>query len=167
MSSLVASGATVAEGDTSTVVPERRLLAVRRELGNGYELDDDRARIDRDAVHRYLSEESYWAKGRARGTQDVLIENAARVVGLYHDGRQVGFSRAVSDGHVQSYLADVYVLDEHRGRGLGVELVRFSVEEGPLARTKWLLHTEDAHGLYRRLGFREPDRRLLERPLPD
>ena len=85
---------------------------MRRDLGDGYELDDDPGRIDREAVHRYLSEESYWAKGRPRGIQDALIENAARVVGLYHDGRQIGFSRTVSDGHVQSYLADVYVLGD-------------------------------------------------------
>ena len=65
---------------------------------------------------------------------------------------------------MQSYLADVYVLEEHRGRGLGVELVRFSVDEGPLAATKWYLHTADAHGLYRKFGFGEPDERLMERP---
>jgi GNAT superfamily N-acetyltransferase len=136
---------------------------VKRDLGDGYELDDDRARIDREAVHRYLSEESYWAKGRLRSVQDDLIENAARVVGLYCDGRQVGFSRTHSDGHTMSYLADVYVLDEHRGRGLGVELVRFSVDEGPLARTRWYLHTADAHDLYRRFGFGKPGPRALER----
>ena len=135
---------------------------MRRDLGDGYELDDDPGRIDRDAVHGYLTG-SYWAEGRAREVQDALIENAARVVGLYCDGRLVGFSRAISDGHVQSYLADVYVLEEHRGRGLGVELVRFSVEEGPLARTKWYLHTRDAHELYRKFGFAEPSERALER----
>jgi len=135
---------------------------VRRGLGDGYELDDDPGRIDREAVHAYLTR-SYWAEGRPREVQDALIDNAARVVGLYHGGRQVGFSRAISDGHVQSYLADVYVLEEHRGRGLGVELVRFSVEEGPLARTKWYLHTRDAHDLYRKFGFEEPDERALER----
>ena len=136
---------------------------MRRELGDGYELDDDRARIDRESVHRYLSEESYWAKGRPRDAMDALIEGAARVVGLYRDGAQVGFSRAVSDGHVQSYLADVYVVEAHRGRGLGVELVRFSVDEGPLAKTRWYLHTRDAHDLYRKFGFAEPSERVLER----
>jgi GNAT superfamily N-acetyltransferase len=135
---------------------------MRRDLGDGYELDDDPARIDREAVHAYLTG-SYWAEGRPRELQDALIESAARVVGLYKDGAQVGFSRAISDGHVQSYLADVYVLEEHRARGLGVELVRFSVEEGPLAATKWLLHTADAHGLYRKLGFVDPGPTLLER----
>ena len=140
---------------------------MKRAAGDGYELDDDPARIDRDAVHRYLSEESYWAKGRPKETQDALVDGAARVVGLYHEDRQVGFARAVSDGHVQSYLADVYVLEEHRGHGLGVELVRFSVDEGPLAGTKWMLHTHDAHGLYRRFGFVEPSPTVLERPRPE
>jgi GNAT superfamily N-acetyltransferase len=136
---------------------------VKRDLGDGYELDDDPARLDREAVYRYLSGESYWAKGRARDVQDALIEGAARVVGLYLGGAQVGFTRTLSDGHAQSYLADVYVLEEHRGRGLGVELVRFSVDEGPFAGTKWFLHTSDAHDLYRKFGFAEPGDKALER----
>ena len=136
---------------------------MKRDLGVGYELDDDPARIDREAVHRYLSEESYWARGRPREVQDELIDNAARVVGLYHDERQIGFTRTLSDGHAQSYLADVYVLEEHRGRGLGVELVRFSVDEGPYVSTKWFLHTADAHDLYRKFGFAEPGPKALER----
>ena len=135
---------------------------MRRDLGEGYELDDDPERIDREAVHAYLAR-SYWAEGRPRDMQDALIANAFRVVGLYNNGQQVGFARAISDGHVQSYLADVYVLEEHRGRGLGVELVRFSVDEGSLAKTKWYLHTLDAHDLYRKFGFKEPDERALER----
>jgi GNAT superfamily N-acetyltransferase len=136
---------------------------VRRDLGDGFELDDDRARIDRTAVHRYLSDESYWASGRPRDVQDALIEFSQRVVGLYHEARQVGFSRTVTDGHVHAYLADVYVLEEFRGRGLGVELVRFSVDESPYAGCRWLLHTADAHDLYRKFGFAEPSGRLLER----
>lgn len=136
---------------------------MKRDLGDGYELDDDPTRIDRVAVHAYLGGESYWAKGRSREVQDALIAGAERVVGLYCGGEQVGFSRTLSDGHAQSYLADVYVLDAHRGRGLGVELVRFSVEEGPFAETKWFLHTRDAHDLYRKFGFTEPSERVLER----
>jgi GNAT superfamily N-acetyltransferase len=136
---------------------------VKRDLGDEYELDDDRERIDRNAVHRYLSDESYWAAGRPREVSDELVDTAYRVVGLYHGDEQVGFSRAISDGYVQSYLADVYVLEEHRGRGLGLELVRFSVEEGPLVGTRWFLHTSDAHDLYRKFGFAEPGERALER----
>jgi GNAT superfamily N-acetyltransferase len=135
---------------------------VRRDLGGGYELDDDPARIDREAVHAYLVG-SYWAEGRPREVQDALIDTAERVVGLYLDGGQIGFTRTISDGYTQSYLADVYVLEEHRGRGLGVELVRFTVDEGPFARTKWFLHTADAHALYRKFGFEEPGERVLER----
>ena len=135
---------------------------MRRDLGDGYELDDDPARIDDEAVHAYLTR-SYWAEGRSRETQDALIAGAARVVGLYHRGEQVGFSRTLSDGHAHSYLADVYVLEEHRRRGLGVELVRFSVDDGPLAQTTWLLHTRDAHDLYRKFGFDAPSERVLER----
>jgi GNAT superfamily N-acetyltransferase len=137
---------------------------VRRPAGDGYELDDDPARIDREAVHRYLSKESYWAKGRSRGTQDALVDNAARVVGLYRDGEQVGFSRAISDGHVQSYLADVYVLDEHRGHGLGLELVRETVDGFAHADAMWLLRTNDMHALYEKLGFEQPDEKWMVRP---
>ena len=147
----------------SRVLHSLHVPSVKRVLGDGYELDDDPSRIDRKAVHRYLSEESYWAKGRPREVQDELIENAARVVGLYYEGQQVGFSRTLSDGHAQSYLADVYLLEEHRGRGIGVELVRFSVDEGPFVKTKWFLHTADAHDLYRRFGFEKPGPRALER----
>ena len=136
---------------------------MKRELENGYELDDDRGRIARDAVHAYIGGVSYWANGRSREVMDRLIDGAARVVGLYHEGAQIGFTRTLSDGVAQSYLADVYVLEEHRGRGLGVELVRFTVDEGPFASTKWLLHTADAHDLYRKLGFVEPGERTLER----
>ena len=136
---------------------------MKRELGDGFELDDDRARIDREAVHAFLTT-SYWAQGRSRAVQDALIDGSQRVVGLYRGGRQIGFSRAVSDGHVHAYLADVYVLHEFRGRGLGVELVRFSVEESLFAGCRWMLHTADAHGLYRKFGFEAPSDRLLERP---
>jgi GNAT superfamily N-acetyltransferase len=139
---------------------------VRVNLSEGYELDDDPARIDVDVVHRYLSEESYWAAGRTREVTEALVAGAARLVGLYHDGRLVGFTRTVSDGHVHSYLADVFVLEEHRGRGLGAALVRFSVDEGPYASTRWLLHTADAHGLYEKSGFGAPGERLMERYPP-
>jgi GNAT superfamily N-acetyltransferase len=137
---------------------------MHRVLADGFELDDDRGRLDRRAVHAYLSGESYWAAGRSREVMDELIETAARVVGLYaSDGRQLGFARAVSDGRTVSYLADVYVLEEARGRGFGLELVRFAVDEAPLRDTKWLLHTRDMHRLYAKLGFATPGERTMER----
>ncbi len=136
---------------------------MRRDLGDGIELDDAKERIDRDEVHRFISEESYWAAGRARETQDNLIDEAARVVGLYDGDRQIGFCRAASDGTSFVYLADVYVLDDYRGRGLGEALVRAMVEEGPLAHLRWMLHTTDMHPLYRKVGFGEPGVKLMER----
>ncbi|HEY2869659.1 MAG TPA: hypothetical protein VGJ11_09115, partial [Gaiellales bacterium] len=83
---------------------------VKRDLGNGYELSDDRDRLDREAVHAYLTT-SYWALGRTRDRQDHLIDESY-VVGLYHGGAQVGFARAVDcDAAHFVYLADVYVLE--------------------------------------------------------
>jgi len=139
---------------------------VRRELGDGFELDDDPSRIDLVEVHRFLCDESYWAAGRPYATQERLIREATRVVGLYKDGRQIGFCRAASDRNSFAYLADVYVVAEFRGRRLGEELVREMVENGPLADVRWLLHTSNMHALYRKLGFSEPDFKLLERPRP-
>ena len=136
---------------------------MRRELPGGLELDDDPRRVDVDAVHEFLANEAYWALGRSRETVERLVREASRVVGVYADGRQVGFARAVTDGVSFVYLADVYVLPELRGRGVGVELVREMVEHGPYADRKWLLHTRDAHGLYRRFGFGPPSERLMER----
>jgi GNAT superfamily N-acetyltransferase len=136
---------------------------VKRDLGDSYELDDNRGRIDVAAVHRYISEESYWAPGREYAVMEDLIREAARVVGLFNDGRQVGFCRAARCSPGLFYLADVYVLEESRGRGLGVELVREMVELGPYADAKWLLHTSDAHDLYRKPGFGLPGERVMER----
>lgn len=134
---------------------------MRRDLGGGYELDDDRERVDAAAVHAYLSEDSYWASGRSAEVVEQLLRDSHRVIGLYHGGRQVGFARVVSDGAIVAYLADVYVLAEHRGRGLGVELVREAVVNGAPVR-RWLLHTRDAHALYAKFGFGPASERVME-----
>jgi ribosomal protein S18 acetylase RimI-like enzyme len=131
--------------------------------GSELEFDDDPGRIDVDAVHDYLANESYWAKGRPRDVVARLIREAQRVVGVYDGELQVGFARAFTDGVSLVYLADVYVLPEYRGRGVGVQLVREMVENGPYADLRWILHTRDAHGLYRKLGFAEPSERVMER----
>jgi ribosomal protein S18 acetylase RimI-like enzyme len=136
---------------------------VKRALPGGLELDDDRARVDIHDLHAFLSEHAYWALGRPRETVERLVREASRVVGLYHDERLIGFARTVSDGQSFAYLADVYVLPDYRGRGLGVELVREAVENGPFADRRWLLHTEDAHALYEKLGFKKPGYKLMER----
>ena len=132
-----------------------------------FELDDDPDRVDVDAVHAFLTA-SYWAEGRSREVVEELVRGAGRVVGLYDGERQIGFARVVSDGHAHAYLADVYVLPEHRGQGLGLELVREAVDNGPQAGLRWLLHTRDMHGLYAKLGFGPPSERVLERaPTPE
>jgi|SRR5438067_531203 len=144
---------------------------MRRELGGGFELDDDRGRIDVDAVHAYISRESYWGSGRPRELVERSIRGSSRVVGLYRGDQQVGFARAVSDGVTIAYLADVYVLAAHRGRGLGLELVREIVDGGERAPgaqasgVRWLLHTADAQRLYAKLGFTDapPVYPLMER----
>ncbi len=141
----------------------RQDVVVQHMLTGDYVLDDDPDRIDREAVHVFISK-SYWAVGRGREVMDELIATAARVVGLYApDGRQLGFARVVSDGHTVSYLADVYVLEEVRGRGFGLELVRFTVDGGTLGNMKWQLHTRDMHSLYAKLGFVAPGERAMER----
>ena len=137
-------------------------------LADGFELDDDPRRVDADAVHAFISEQSYWGRGRGRELTRAAIAGSARVMGLYRDGEQVGFARAVSDGVTVGYLADVYVLPAYRGRGLGLELVREMIEGATgadAANVRWLLHTADAQGLYKKLGFAEglPTYPLMER----
>ena len=129
-----------------------------------YELDDDPSRVDADAAVAFLTTEAYW--GRWRGAQDIKGQIAAawRVVGVYdRAGAMIGFARAWGDGG-NAYLSDVYVLPEHRGAGLGQAIVRMMIDDGPGAGWRWMLHTSDAHGLYRQFGFASPSDRYLERP---
>jgi GNAT superfamily N-acetyltransferase len=127
-----------------------------RELPGGYELDDDPRRIDVDVVHRYISEESYWGQGRSHALVVAALEGSQRLVGVYRAGALVGFARAVTDRAVFAMLLDVFVLSEHRGKGLGVELVREMVDNGPYSNLSWWLGTDDAQGLYAKFGFVEP-----------
>jgi ribosomal protein S18 acetylase RimI-like enzyme len=136
---------------------------VRRDLPGGFELDDDPGRVDVDAVHEFLANHSYWAKGRPRDVVARLVREATRVVGLYRGGEQVGFGRVVSDGEVFAYLLDVYVRPEFRGRGLGVEIVREAVDRGPQRDLRWLLGTADANELYEKFGFGPVSSIMMER----
>jgi len=132
----------------------------------GFELDDDPARLDRDALWSFLSRQAYWGRWRTREVVEHQVASAWRVVGVYEaaTGRMFGFARAVSDGVALAYLADLYVSEDVRGQGLGKELVRAMVESGPWADFRWMLHTADAHGLYAQFGFARPDETYLERP---
>ena len=130
-----------------------------------YDMDADPGRIDMDIVWAFLHREAYWGRGRSRDDVERQVQGAWRVVGAYaDDGSQVGFARAVSDGVAFAYLADVFVLKEHRRRGLGRRIVRTMIDDGPGADFRWLLHTGDATFLYASFGFRPTDRTVLERP---
>ena len=130
-----------------------------------YELDDDASRTDGDAVWEFLSTEAYWGRTRTRADFQAQLASAWRVVGVYESatGRQVGFARAISDGVAFGYLSDVFILPGARGEGLGQELVAMMIDRGPGADFRWSLHTSDAHELYRKYGFTEPDTRYMER----
>lgn len=131
-----------------------------------YDLDDDPQRVQRDAVWEWLSTQAYWGRWRSRADVETQIDASWRVVGAYRrdTGEQVGFARAVSDGVGFAYLADVFVVEGHRGHGLGKRLVKLMIDDGPGGDMRWVLFTGDAHGLYRGFGFTEPDRTAMVRP---
>jgi GNAT superfamily N-acetyltransferase len=125
------------------------------------EFSADPERLDRDRIHAWLAEESYWAVGRPRATQDAAID-ASWNFGVYDTdtGEQLAYARVVTDGVTFAWLCDVFVASEARGRGVGVALVEGVVAMlEPLGLTRIMLATGDAHGLYEKFGFRP-----LERP---
>lgn len=125
-----------------------------------YTISTERKRLDLDVIHGFLVR-SYWARGRTRDRVSQSIAHSLPF-GLYHRQEQVGFARVVTDYVVIAYLADVFVLEEHRGNGLGEWLVEtaMSLPELHLMR-RWLLATRDAHELYRRFGFDQPKAGVL------
>jgi len=130
-----------------------------------YDLDDDPDRIQIDFVWQWLSTEAYWGRQRSRTDFDTQIAGAWRVVGAYRrdTGAQVGFARALSDGVTFAYLADVFVIEAHRGHGLGKRLLRLMIDDGPGRAFRWTLFTGDAHGLYEQFGFGAPDATAMVR----
>lgn len=134
----------------------------------GYEVDDDPARLDIDVITEFLAT-AYWSQHRTRATLERSIARSFGV-GLYaSDGDQVGFARVITDGTTFAYLADVFVLPEHRGHGLARTLVGAVLAHPELAGVeRWMLATADAHGVYEPLGFGPidvPDR-FMVRPGP-
>ena len=114
-------------------------------------------RVDRARVHQWLSEQSYWAQGRAREKQDAAID-ASRNYGVYDigSGEQVAYGRVVTDGVTFAWLCDVFVATEARGQGLGKMLAAGVMADlEPSALKRILLSTGDAHGLYAQYGFTE------------
>ena len=123
----------------------------REWTASGYTVSTDPARVDLDTVVGFLSS-SYWAEGRPHDVQAAANGGSRCYSVLDDDGRQVGFARAVTDGATFAYVADVFVVPEHRGRGLGTLLVRCVMDDlAPVERV--MLGTRDAHGLYAKVGF--------------
>lgn len=120
-----------------------------------YLISTDRDRLDLAFIHYFLSNDSYWARGRDFELVKRSISNSFNF-GLYKGNQQIGFARVVTDYATFAWLADVFVLDEHQGQGLGKWLVEVIVSHPNLQGfRRWLLATRDAHELYRRFGFTE------------
>ncbi|WP_308190379.1 ACT domain-containing protein [Pseudonocardia sp. TRM90224] len=142
--------------------------AHRRAVVGEYELDDDPARVDRDVVWRFLSTEAYWARWRTRADVETQIDRAWRIVAAYRrdTGEMVAFARAVADGVSFAYLADVFVVPEARGTGVGVAVTAAMVDDEVGKRMRWVLFTGDAHTLYAKFGFAAPDDTCMVRDIP-
>jgi GNAT superfamily N-acetyltransferase len=125
----------------------------------GYEISTDKSRLDMDVIHRFLTA-SYWSEGIPKGIVAKSIQESD-CFGIYKSGAQVGFARIISDHATFAYLADVFIVPEEQGRGLGKWLMATIMKSAlyPNLR-RWLLATKDAHELYRQFGFTEapPDR---------
>ena len=127
-----------------------------------FTITDDRGSLDLSLIHDFLRT-SYWAKGIPKEIVVKALENSL-CFGVFHQSRQVGFGRVVTDRATFAYLADVFVIEGYRGRGLGKWLVA-CVREHPELQglRRWLLATADAHELYRQHGFAplgKPDRMM-------
>jgi len=132
-----------------------------------YEISTDPARVDVELVHEFLTN-SYWAKGISLESVRLSIENSI-TFGVYHSQQLVGFARIISDLATFAYLADVFILPTHRGRGLSRWLMECIVSHPDLqGLRRWMLATQDAHGLYAKFGFsviRSPERWMeIHRP---
>jgi GNAT superfamily N-acetyltransferase len=135
----------------------------------GYDISTDKNRLDVAAIHKYLSESSYWAQGRSLAAVRTSIEHSL-CFGAYRGHELAGFARVVTDHATFAWLCDVFVLEAHRGRGIGKALVR-SVMAHPVIRglRLTLLATRDAHTLYQWYGGFNPlehPERWMERRIP-
>ncbi len=129
-----------------------------------FEISTDKRRLDVAMIHDFLANRSYWASGIPLQVVKKSIENAL-CFGVYHQGKQVGFARVVTDYATTAYVCDVFILEPYRGRGLGKRLVRAIVEHTELEGLRlWFLGTRNAHDLYKKFGFRKvTDMPLMER----
>lgn len=121
-----------------------------------YWVTTDDSKLDFDSIHRWITN-SYWANGRTKEAMKKVMDNSLNF-GLFHNDKQVGFARVITDYHTFSYLCDVIIDENCRGRGLGKLLMKEVLGYPPLLTMKrWLLFTKDAHGLYEHFGFTKDD----------
>ena len=135
---------------------------------DGFTISTEKERLDRGVIHEFLRG-SYWAKGIPREVVDRSIRNSL-CFGLYEADALIGFARVITDNATFGYLADVFVLESHRGRGLGTWFMEAVFSHPDLRNLRrWMLATADAHGLYRKIGFTELSKpeRIMEKLLPD
>lgn len=126
-----------------------KILEIHRD---SFTISTDPARLDMNAIHNFL-ERAYWAKGRPRERTEEGAKNSL-VFGLYQGRQQIGLARVVTDFSIMAYLCDVFIDEEYRGNGLGKWLVQSILEHPDLKHIRrWLLATDDAHGLYRQFEF--------------
>ena len=117
------------------------------------QISTDKARLDIDLIHKYLSKNSYWASGRDIRTVKRSIENSL-CFGVYSGDKQIGFARVISDYAVFAWILDVFILKEYRGMGYGKMLMDAIMRHESLQNLqRWGLGTDDAHGLYSQFGF--------------
>ena len=134
-----------------------------------FTISTDREKLQFDEIHRFLSEESYWARERTREQTLTAIKNSLPF-GVYTGENQIGFARVVTDYATFAYLGDVYILEAFRGRGLSKWLMEVIVGHPELqGLRRWILATRDAHSLYERFGFHElvHPQRWMEKPAPN
>jgi len=128
------------------------MTVIETALPGGYVLSDDPARLQLEAIHAYLSR-SYWSPGIARTVVARAVAQS-HCVGIYREGAQVAFARVITDHATFAHLADVYVLDAHRGHGLASAVLRYFHDHPDLqGLRRWTLNTRDAHELYERHGW--------------
>ena len=120
---------------------------------DGYSISTDFSLLDADVIYNYLSKESYWAQNIPKEIVEKAIANSL-CFGVYHNNNQIGFARLITDKATFAYLADVFILEEHRAQGLSkwlIEVIHVHPELQGLRR--WMLGTRDAHGLYEQFGW--------------